>query len=334
MTRLFYFGNSDAGWMPVNHLAGLMMRLLDAGPCDLAPCRLSLPRRIATTLTAPPKGGAGGDIFLLRSPSELTRALAHPLWRERRAFRALWVIDSFWTETWPRPAARLLSHFDLVAYTRRDDAADYEALAPGRAMFLGWGADVLDLGSDAADRPIDILRVGRQPAAWDDDVRTAAACAARGLTFHGRPPFPTSPETQQTGLMRDWYGRAKFVIAHSNIAAPAPYTHPTRAYITARWTDALAAGASIAGRQPEGDLPLVSWPDSLLETEEIDLDRNLDRIAEAVAAWTPGIARRNHQEALARFDWRNRIATLATRLGLSTPALAAEMQRLRAAVKG
>src|SRR5690606_640496 len=120
-------------------------RLLEAEVCDLGPCRLSLPGRIGATVFAPPKGGTGGDIFLLRSPSELPRALAHPLWREKRAFRALWVIDSFWTGTWPRPAGRLLSHFDLVAYTRAGDAPDYETLAPGRSMYLGWGADVLDL---------------------------------------------------------------------------------------------------------------------------------------------------------------------------------------------
>lgn len=333
-TRLFCFANQDAGWMPVNHLLGLMARLLEAGIYDIGPCRLSLPGRIGATLFPPPRGGTGGDIFVLRSPSELLRALAHPLWREKRAFRALWVIDSFWTETWPRPAARLLSHFDLVAYTREGDAPDYETLAPGRAMYLGWGADVLDLGSAAAERPIDLLRIGRQPEAWDDDARTAAACAARGLHFQGRPPFPASPETQQTELMRDWYGRSKFIIAHSNIAAPAPYTHPTRAYVTARWTDALACGASVAGRQPEGDLRLVSWPGSVLETGRIDLDRNLDQIAEAVHAWAPEVVRRNHHEALARFDWRIRIAALATRLGLSTPALTADMQRLQAAIKG
>src|SRR5690606_17232400 len=126
--------------------------------------------------------------------------------------------------------------------------------------------------------------------------------------------------------MRDWYARAKFIIAHSNIAAPAPYTHPSRAYVTARWTDALACGASVAGRQPEGDLALVDWPGALLETGVIDLDRNLDLIAEAVGAWTPDIARRNHREALARLDWRHRIAALATRLGLRTRALSAEMQ--------
>jgi len=320
--------------MPVTHLADLMARLLGAELVDLSEQRLTLPRRLGVTLSAPPRGGDGGDIFLLRSPSELTRALAHPLWTARRRFRAAWIIDSFWTETFPRPARHLLSRFDLVAYTRQGDAADYETLAPGRTLFLGWGADVLDMGSAAAERPIDLLRVGRQPEAWDDDARTAAACAARGLSFQGRPPFPAHPQDQQRELMRDWYARAKIVIAHSNLAAPAPYTHPDRAYITARWTDALACGAMIAGRQPEGDMTLVDWPGATLETGVIDLDRNLDQIAVALADWTPGHAERNHREALARLDWRWRIRDLAARLTLSPPALSAEMERLKATLAG
>ena len=324
--------------MPVNHLAQLTARLLQAGLHDLSGTTLSLPRRLGATLFAPPrssaKSGAGGDIFLLRSPQELGRALAHPLWRERRAFRAAWIIDSFWTETFPRPAKHLLSRFDLVACTRAGDLPDFEALAPGRAICLGWGADVLEMGSAAAERPLDILRIGRQPPEWDDDARTKAACAARGLVFHGRPPFPASPATQQTELMRDWYARAKFIIAHSNLAAPAPYTHPSRAYITARWTDALACGASVAGRQPEGDMALIDWPGATLETGVIDLEKNLDQIAEAVAAWTPARARENHRQALARLDWRWRIADLAARLGLASPVLSDEMARLRAAAGG
>ncbi|NPD14446.1 hypothetical protein HOY34_04435 [Xinfangfangia sp. D13-10-4-6] len=331
-TRLFCFRNADAGWMPVNHLIDMTARLLEAEICDLSQIQPGVLQRVGATLLAPPRGGSGGDIFLLRSPQELIRALAHPLWRDRRRFRAVWIIDSFWTETFPRPAKHLLSRFDLVACTRAGDLPDYEALAPGRAICLGWGADVLDMGSAAAERPLDILRVGRQPPEWDDDARIAAACAARGLRFHGRPPFPVSVQTQQRELMRDWYARAKFIIAHSNLAAPAPYTHRGRAYITARWTDALACGASVAGRQPEGDMALIDWPGATLETGVIDPEKNLDQIAEAVSAWTPEVAQRNHQMALERLDWRWRVLDLATRLDLHPAALDVDLDRLRQAL--
>lgn len=330
--RIFYHRNAEPGWVPVSHLADLACRLLQAEPGDLSGAAPGWPSRLRATLLAPPAGGGGGDIFLLRSPAELGEVFAHPAFRERRAWRALWIIDSFWTEMLLRPARHMLSRFDLVACTRAGDLPEYRALCGERAVFLGWGADVLDLGGCAAERPWDVLRIGRQPAEWDDDARTAAACAARGLSFHGRPPFPAQPENQQQDLMRNWYGRAKFVIAHSNLAAPAGYTHPAKEYLTARWTDAVACGATVAGCQPHSDLGLLDWPGAVLETGPIGLEDNLDRIAAAVAAWTPERARRNHAGALKRLDWRWRIAELAQRLECGGPVLAAEMARLQAAL--
>ncbi|VDC30834.1 hypothetical protein [Pseudogemmobacter humi] len=330
--RIFYHRNAEPGWAPVTHLAALASRLLQAESVDLAGAGLGWSVRLRATLLAPPSGGKGGDIFLLRSPAELAEVFAHPAFRERRAWRALWIIDSFWTEMLLRPVRHMLSRFDLVACTRAGDLPEYRALCGERAVFLGWGADVLELGGSGAERPWDVLRIGRQPEEWDDDARTAAACAARGLSFHGRPPFPAQPEGRQQDLMRNWYGRAKFVIAHSNLAAPAGYTHPAKEYLTARWTDAIACGATVAGCQPHSDLGLLDWPEAVLETGPIGLEDNLDRIAAAVAAWTPERARRNHAGALKRLDWRWRIAGLAERLDCGGPVLAAEMARLRAAL--
>ena len=112
---------------------------------------------------------------------------------------------------------------------------------------------MLDLGSSAACRPVDLLRVGRQPDAWDDDQRSDAACRLAGLRFAGRPPFFPENFKDSSAGHRDLcarYARAKFVLAHSNIVAPASYTHPSKEYISARWTDALAAGSVVAGIPP------------------------------------------------------------------------------------
>ena len=38
--------------------------------------------------------------------------------------------------------------------------------------------------------------------------------------------------------------------AFSNAVSPAPYTHPSREYLTGRWTDSLASGATTAGITP------------------------------------------------------------------------------------
>lgn len=330
--RIFHCLNDAAGWAPISHMVGLACRLLGAELCDLNPGRLTRAGRLRATLLAPPRGGEGGDIFIARNPAEVTQVFGHPAFWQRRGFRALWIIDSFWTADLLKPAAHLLRRFDLVAYTRQGDGPEYRALVGARARFLGWGTDALGFGCDGAERPWDVLRVGRQPPEWDDDDASAAACAARGLRFHGRPPFGTDPAQQQSALMRDWYARAKVVIAHSNLAAPAPYTHPTKDYVTARWTDALACGAMIAGVQPRGDLGLVDWPGAVLDFGQIALDRNVAQLAEALRDWTPRQAQVNRLEALRRLDWRWRIADLAAALGCGGPVLSAELDALKAAI--
>lgn len=327
--RVFYVDNDQAGWAPITHMAGLLCRLLEAIPHDLSNGRLSGPMRVYRTAFPPPhRADAAGDIFILRNPTELTQVLGHPSFQDRRSFRALWIIDSFWTDHFIKPAGRLLSYFDLVCYTRQGDSDFYERLCRDRAVFLGWGTDALDLGASSGARLWDILRVGRQPLTWDNDTHTEAACNRYGLRFHGRPPFGADPTFQQRDLMRDWYSRTKFLIGHSNLAAPAPYTHPTKDYITARWTDALACGAVVAGVPPAGDLTLIDWPGSLLKFDEIDLEANLEQIQEANRVWTQKIATHNRLEALRRLDWRWRIAKLAEMLRCSTDTLKADMQRL------
>jgi hypothetical protein len=316
-------------------MASMLARFLGAGlerPVKPRPSRLLLARMMALPSR---RGREGWALYIAKSPAVINNCLAMPNFGKSRQFRALWIIDSFLTEA--PPSARLFSHFDLIIYTQKGEAAHYERLAPGRTLFLGWGTDALDMGSASGARDIDVLRVGRQPEAWDDDARSAERCARAGLFFHGRPAFapedPADPAAGQRALMSH-YARAKFTIAHSNLAAPSHYTHPTKEYITGRWTDALAAGATVAGVQPWGDASTedLLWPGATLDFDRIDLKANVEALREAVAAWTPEDARRNHREALRRLDWRWRFKALAERMEISAPLLDAEIARLEAAI--
>jgi hypothetical protein len=120
-------------------------------------------------------------------------------------------------------------------------------------------------------------------------------------------------------------------VSFSNLAAPAPYTHPSKAYFTGRWTDAIASGAVVAGIPPLEDAGVAGllWEGALLEFDRIDLEENLARLAEAVARWTPDVARRNRRNALARLDWRWGLKRLADRLEMRFPALESDLERLR-----
>lgn len=323
------------GWEPILHMMKLMAGLLDAQIERPAPPPVSRWRLAQRLLLRTRRGKAPGVIYFAKAPRDITRLVALPGFEQPRRFRAVWIIDSFWTEHAPSP--RLFSHFDLIIYMRKGDAAFYERLAPGRALYLGWGADVLGLGSAQADRDIDVLRVGRQPEAWDDDARSRDLCQAAGLRFHGRPPFlPDDPQDSSAGqrALMGYYARSKFLIAHSNLAAPASYTHPHKAYLTGRWTDALASGAIVAGVTPYEDASAedLLWPGATLDFDRIDLQANIAQLAEAAQDWTPERAAQNYRQALIRLDWRWRFATLVDRLGLATPKLDQEMARLRAAI--
>ena len=122
---------------------------------------------------------------------------------------------------------------------------------------------------------------------------------------------------------------ARFTLSFTNAASPAEYTHPTREYLTGRWTDALAQGATVAGIAPRcAATDRLLWPEAVLELGTTDLAEGLALIGEAVRAWTPERAAYNHRQALARLDWRWRFAEMVAALGLAAPLLDEELGQL------
>jgi len=125
------------------------------------------------------------------------------------------------------------------------------------------------------------------------------------------------------GFLRD----AKFTLAFSNLVATTAYTHPKREYITGRWTDALAAGAAVAGIPPRSEsVHSLLWPDALLDLETASRTEGLEVIAAAVREWTPSRARVNYLRSLERLDWR--LKQIAGALGVQARSLDAELVRL------
>lgn len=332
---LVLLNDGNQGWGPILHFAQLAARLLDLEllrPEPPAATRIGGMRRLIFPAR---RGTEPGVIYLAKSPGSIKSLTQLQDFARPRRFRALWIVDSFWTEWAPLP--RLMRQFDLVIYMQKYEADVYEQLAPGRALFLGWGADVLDLGSSCTDRPIDLLRVGRQPEAWDNDKRSEAACRTAGLKFSGRPPFLPEDVNDLSAGHRDLcarYAGTKFVLAHSNIAAPASYTHPVKEYITARWTDALAAGAVVAGIPPFTDTSCedLLWDGATLVFDRIDLVHNVEAVRAAAEIWNPTTAIRNRLEALKRLDWRWRLKSMADCLDIATPELDRELELLRTAI--
>jgi hypothetical protein len=280
---------------------------------------------------APRRRGSEACLVIAAEPRNLWAILRVEQWLHGYGYVAAWVIDAFWDDRIPL-AARKRGHFDHFFVTEQEVVDSWRATTETPTSWLPFGSNVLDMGSDAADRPVDLQRFGRMPGTWDDDEAAGAACAAAGLRFEGRPPFLADALANQRLAMAR-FAQAKFTLSFTNRVSPAGYTHPTREYLTGRWTDALASGATVAGVPPDcGSARELLWPEATLDLGTVDRAEGINRVQKAVGEWHPEVARLNHLRALQRLDWRWRFREVATTMGVSAQRLDAEFGRLRDAI--
>ena len=200
--------------------------------------------------------------------------------------------------------AKFSRPFDHIFITLEEDVAAWSEAMKTPTTCLAWGSDVLRLGVTKVDRVWDLARIGRQPPEWEDDENTKKRCAEKQLSFHGRVNGRDTAEKNQNAL-KDLYQQTKYLLAFSNSVDLSLYTHPTRQYITARWTDSLACGAIVAGIVPnEPSIKRLLWDGATLDLKSIKINEGLQVIAEAAKTWKPEQAINNHQLALERLDWR------------------------------
>lgn len=318
------------GWGPVELVARLTARLLGAELEVVSRSKKVGYLRAASSFGPRSRRGevclliapAPGDLWALPSLEYFTQGHEHV---------AAWVIDSFWVDRIPAVAKRG-RHFDQFFVPEAESVRPWE-IATGRPVStVACGTDALDMGSGSPQRPIDLQRIGRQPQQWDDDESVAQSCAIKGLAFAGRPEGHADPMVNQITCTRA-FARAKYTLSFSNVHSPAPYVHPTREYLTGRWTDALANGATVAGISPRSQCAReLLWPEATLELGSTERDAGVQIISEALADWTPSIALTNHRMALERLDWRWRIKQIADKLGVSSPLLDQELLRLKDAI--
>jgi hypothetical protein len=128
--------------------------------------------------------------------------------------------------------------------------------------------------------------------------------------------------------------KTKFALAFSNRVSPEGHTHPEREYITGRWTDSLASGATVAGIAPRSEsVQSLLWPEALLDMGTVNQTEGLKVIASATREWTPERAQINYVRSLEAFDWRWRLKTLAEALDTRSSMLDAELARLQNVIR-
>lgn len=317
------------GFCSLHYLANMMKRLLEAEVDDGG--GHSGGRPYGEIIKGAFKSGGQGEtpcLVLCRVPTDLKLLFEVPNWRRRFGVTVAWVIDSFIWEAIPR-SIKLLHPYDHIFVAGLQDVEETRRRTGIPTSWLPIGTDALDLGDAGGDRPIDVIRIGRQPPEWEDDPVSEAACRRRGLNFHGRPPVIRDPQENQIAMHRHC-AQSKFCLAFSNTIAPASYTHKTRAYITPRWLDAIASGATVAGARPDAPgVDALLWPGATLELGGLERERGLNVLTEAVRAWSPEQARHNRLMALKRLDWRWRLWEIAQRLDLAAPRLQLELNDLR-----
>jgi len=322
----------ETGWGPVQHMIVLAAKLLEGEVVAAHPSKLpSATRKTLSILHRRSKRGSGHEscLMICAGPADLLRVLDIAGWRQRFGFLAAWIIDSFWLDhisiatRWSRP-------FDHIFVTGLEDVHYWNRVTQTPITWLPWGSDVLRLGCSTPEREWDVLRVGRQPPEWEDDIATSAAAQLRGLRYRGRPSYAGKSPVQNYEFLMPIYGTSKHVWAFSNRVNPERYTHPTREYVTARWVDALACGATVAGIPPRGPgVDQLLWPGALLDLGTIRRDAGLDALALASNAWRPESAVKNNIMALRKLDWRWRLKSIADVFGISPQPLTGELTLLK-----
>jgi hypothetical protein len=324
-----------SGWSPIHHVVDLASRILEARVVRATKDEPSLATKLSAIARSRRKRCDGGETCLLicQGPADLVKVLNVENWHSRFGMMAAWIIDSFWLDHIPF-FTHFSSPFDHFFITSFEDIPHWQRITGVPTTWLPWGTDALDLGSAAAERPWDILRLGRQPQEWGDDLSNMAAARSLNLSYQGRIPGDTLTALENQRLVMHLYGSAKYLIAFSNAVNPGSQTHPTREYLTGRWVDALGGGAIVAGIAPKStDADSLLWESATLDLGNLHRQPGLEIIAEAVRSWTPAAAMRNHSMALKNLDWRWRLQTIADTLSAETPTLRGEMARLSARIE-
>ncbi|MBF0744107.1 hypothetical protein IR132_01365 [Micrococcus yunnanensis] len=308
-----YIRPGGSGWGPVEDLARLTARTLGGTLIEVADAgAASVWQRGAVLLPRGRRGHGRHLLVIAGNPAALALAARRELWWPGYESTAAWVIDSFWTDR-IAGIVRHRPHVDRLFITDPDLVDEWAGLTGRPVDVLPWGSDTMAFPDVAEDKPVDLQRLGRQPKSWDDDDVTGAEARAHSLTFAGRPPQSMDPAENQA-TVRQALLASRLVLAFSNRVSPAAYTHPTREYLTGRWTDALAAGCLVAGTAPATAQTLL-WPGATLEVSPSDRSTAWPVLGEAAGRWDSSRAREQQHRARRTLDWRWRLRDLCRAMG-------------------
>lgn len=321
------------GWTPVRHMVSLAADLYDAEIVKISPNGSKIKLVISAVLGRKRNKKKPNALIIVPYYADFQQICEIPNWRSSFNKISVWVFDSFWTNRLVNfPISRLIDYLYIAVGT---DLAHYQKKAKVKTGYLPWGSDVLNFGGvSSTDREIDLLRLGRQPADWENDKETLELLQDIEINYHGRPPNLEHTGSSQKSLLELYMKKSKFVLAHTNFVDDSLYTHPTKEYITARWTDSLACGCIVAGCPPKTDCAYneLLWPGALLEFGSGNRANALPLLEQAIKSWTPLDALYNYRMSLEKLDWRWRFKSIADQLEMSFPKLDADLEKINSII--
>lgn len=311
------------GWAPVTSLVSLAARTLDGDVIAVDGSEWKSNAFKLRALLPRVKRGSRKALFICPYPAHLQNVLESRWLFGSYETVSAWVIDSFWTDRIPM-VARHGGRFDHIYVTNPEDVEPWSSSVSAEVKCLPWGTDALAYFPATSGKINDLVRVGRQPDDWDDDLRTLEISKKTGVRFLGRPEFGSSDSSSQK-ILKTAMNASKVVLAFSNSVDRAYYTHQGREYLTGRWTDALSSGCVVAGRRPVcAAAEELLWDGATLEISST-LGAGMTEIKKFLDAWTPVHAIENQLRSLERLDWRHRLKVIADDLELRAPVLKSEL---------
>ncbi len=325
----------EVGWQPIYKMVNLLSGYFNS-KCLSVELRKSL-RNSTKLLSLVPRRKNGDTVALLIAydPGQLNAIANSYFFRKRYKKIYAWVIDSFWTDRIPLIAKNTRT-FDHIFVMDESDVEEWRRQCKADISALPWGTDVWSNYQERLSlvdkKTVDILRIGRQPEAWADDDCTQKVCEKQGIIFRGRPPFGSTSEESANNVVKA-YQESKIILAFSNDVSPTSYTHPTKQYLTARWTDALGQGCVVAGKRPESmSASRLLWEGATVEVSAVDMQTGLQELVSALTHLTEENLRNNIKNSLERLDWRHRFYDLMNVLGYYPPGFIREYEELQKTV--
>jgi hypothetical protein len=319
---------ASAGWVAIDEFEDLFQRLcgfrilcpehrtLRRGPLE------KVQRRILGRFNRLTDVDANAELLLVvaRTPSDLS--MLYSLADARKRFRKIagYVIDSYFSEGFESS----VRSYDHIFSTTIEGADLVRAKFGVSSSVLRQGFDCLTWASINADRSIDLIGFGRQPASYHREFQRSFHSGHSNILYLHSPIGAKvgSAVWEERPMMLKLLQRSKMSLAFHLLVEPDEARPRAENFVTSRWFESLAAGCIVIGKRPIGEMAaeMFDWPHALIELPDAPSEAaELIKALACDAKFLRETRTRNVIEMCYRHDWRYRIRHIYEHFGLSTP---------------